>query len=464
MAADEIKHFLEEGQNAQKRWKHMEAIPFYTRAIELDPQCVQAHRERAVSFKWTRHYPEAIADYNWLLERDSGDMDALFERAGVYCWARRYEEGIVDFNRLVDREPHNPKYISERGKHNMFCGHYEEALADFRRALELEPEDGWHLVNIGDAYERWGRLEEAITAFEQAAKIDKRYHCAYEMAQLYTKLGRKSQAMREVIVEYTKYNDWERKENYPSYDYAKFIRVACDDDTESSVAHITELAASGFYLDICGVTSEDYDPLPYTVVRPTLIVSERSVLFLERAHESRTNRRLIRKYGERLDLRFDTDFDEAIAACIEAHGSDIITPAFVRCFRAMRERTAGQPLRPQETPRAVSCSLYLDGRFAAGDIALISGDVYTSYTGCHTEKDSGSIHLVLISRMLIAAGFSIWDFGPCHMRYKARLGAVERTHEEFLNIIALRGQDIPTTRIGFPDEQTETADAKKPRA
>jgi len=435
MQTGDMEKLLAEGRAAKKIFQYREAVRYYTRVLEIDPECAAARRERAEIFRRTLQYYEAISDYTWLIERDGTDTQALFERAGLYRYSGRHEEELADLNRLLEIAPDNPEYIGKRGEHNMFGGNYEEALADFRRAFELEPENGWHLVNIADNYERQGMLREALTAFEQAAAIDGRYHCKYPMAQLYTKLGMPDKAMNELVLEYTERDDWAVEENYPSFHYADLVRVAREDDIASSVAHITELAGFGFYLDICAVTSEDYDPLPYTVVRPTLIPEGRSVLFLDRGHESRTNRRLIRKYGSRLDLRFDTDFDEAVAACVRIHGDGIITPTFVHCFRALRERTAGEPPQPRKILRTVSCSLYLDGRLVAADLGIIAGRAYTSYTGCHTEPDMGGIHLALMLRMFREAGFMVWDFGPCQMGYKIRLGATDITHEDYIDQI-----------------------------
>ncbi|GAB6391293.1 MAG: tetratricopeptide repeat protein [Treponematales bacterium] len=420
---------------AQMKSNLGEAVACYTRALELDPDCAEARLKRAMLLQVLKRLDEAEADYTWLIERDGADREARSRRAYVYRLAGRYEEGIADFNRLLEREPDRTEYLGGRGHIYLLNEQYEEALADFSRALELEPKNGARLGNIGEVYVRQGRTEEALATYKEAAKIDEDYSCAYQMAGLYTKLGLIPEAMREVKNEFSRDHDWALYDNYPSYDYRSLMRVSRRDDPAEGAAHIASLAAAGFYVDVFDAVSDFYDPLPYTIVRPFVKIWPRLVLFLEHAHEGRTNRRLIRKYSGRLDLRFDTNFDEVMAACVKIYGESLLTPAFWRCFRALRENTAGQPLRRQKTPRALSCSLYIDGQFAAGDIAIIAGDVYTSYTGCHTQPGAGSLHLALLVRALIAEGFWIWDFGPGRTEYKQRLGAVAMTHERYLSLI-----------------------------
>jgi len=62
----------------------------------------------------------------------------------------------------------------------------------------------------------------------------------------------------------------------------------------------------------------------------------------------------------------------------------------------------------------------------AGEIGVLAGGVYTSYTGYHDENSAGTAQLILLGRRLKEMGVVLWDLGPSLERwnkYKLNLGA-----------------------------------------
>jgi Leu/Phe-tRNA-protein transferase len=181
---------------------------------------------------------------------------------------------------------------------------------------------------------------------------------------------------------------------------------------------------------------------------------ERSVLFFGELHESRTVRRLIPRYELRGDFgpRAGAEagnpagFENILEHCARVHGEDWLSPPLRETFLALyrgpggeeaggnRERDgAGRGASRPALPRIASFGLYREGRLVAGEFGVVTGRIYTSYSGYYGEDSAGSVQLVLTGRWLRDAGFACWDLGM-DMPYKRRLGARVLSRKEFLEL------------------------------
>ncbi|MDR3131162.1 MAG: GNAT family N-acetyltransferase [Treponema sp.] len=138
---------------------------------------------------------------------------------------------------------------------------------------------------------------------------------------------------------------------------------------------------------------------------------KRSVLFWENLHETGTVKRLLKGY----ELRRDIDFDIIMDHCVHIHGDDWITPPLQKAIKAIRRSGSG-------LVRPISFGVYLDGQLTAGEFGVVTGKVYTSYSGYREKDSAGTVQMALTGRYLRDAGFAFWDLGM-PMRYKDRLGA-----------------------------------------
>jgi Leu/Phe-tRNA-protein transferase len=143
---------------------------------------------------------------------------------------------------------------------------------------------------------------------------------------------------------------------------------------------------------------------------------ERSVLFWEDLRETGTVKRLLKRY----ELRYDADFDRIMDRCVQVHGGDWLTPPLLQSLREVRAAGGGEA--DPAAPKPVSFALYREGKLVAGEFGVVSGRVYTSYSGYRDENSSGTVQLALTGRYLRDAGFAFWDLGM-PLDYKDRLGA-----------------------------------------
>jgi Leu/Phe-tRNA-protein transferase len=151
------------------------------------------------------------------------------------------------------------------------------------------------------------------------------------------------------------------------------------------------------------------NPFPQYILLPKYHL-ERSVLFFPDLHAGKTLKRLVPRY----ELRPGAEFDHILDRCAEVHGGDWLTPPLRGAVKAIRDlKNAGA--------RPCSFGLYRDGVLRAGEFGVISGGVYTSYSGYYDENSAGMVQMFLTGEYLRDRGFAFWDLGMS-VAYKKRLG------------------------------------------
>ena len=156
----------------------------------------------------------------------------------------------------------------------------------------------------------------------------------------------------------------------------------------------------------------------------------RSALFYPNLRIKKNIKPLLPHY----ELRVNTDFEYILDKCVKTHGSDWLTPPLVNLLKTMnRLREGKNKNKHPEQPLPFSFSLYRDGELKAGEIGIVMGRVYTSYSGYRTENNSGTVQMILMIKWLEENGFDFLDFGM-PLPYKTDLGAADISPAEFVDI------------------------------
>jgi Leu/Phe-tRNA-protein transferase len=197
--------------------------------------------------------------------------------------------------------------------------------------------------------------------------------------------------------------------------YSEEFCLALEWDT----AFIIRLMKAGFLVMSEKIFFEDSDRnvVEKTIVLPKLHLV-RSVLFFNELHIKKS----VKRFLDRYKLVFDDDFETIVRKCVATHGDYWLTPALIDVLFAIRSRGDVRP---------VSFGVYRDGKLVAGEFGIVSGRVYTSYSGYHEETNSGTVQMILMARYLEKAGFDFLDFGM-PLDYKTDLGARNISPEDFV--------------------------------
>jgi len=148
----------------------------------------------------------------------------------------------------------------------------------------------------------------------------------------------------------------------------------------------------------------------------------RSALFFPELHIKKSVRRFLSRY----ELRVDTDFDRILDKCVQIHGAGWLTPPLAAILKSLRNRT---DLRA----KPVSFAVYRDGKLRAGEIGIVVGRVYTSYSGYYEEDNAGTVQMILMTQWLEKTGFAFLDLGM-PLDYKTLLGARDIDPQSFVEL------------------------------
>jgi Tfp pilus assembly protein PilF len=158
-----------------------EAVDYFTKAIEQNPQAVHYYHKRAEVFLIKEKYDLALNDYDEALKIMPGERSLLNNRGRVHFAMKDYDAAIIDFDAAIAADP---KYIySYCNRANSYTKkkNYERAVKDYDEALKMQPDLpnanndlAWLRATCPDAKYRDGKLalEKATKACESTKWTD----------------------------------------------------------------------------------------------------------------------------------------------------------------------------------------------------------------------------------------------------------------------------------------------------
>jgi tetratricopeptide (TPR) repeat protein len=173
-------------------WDWTGAEKAFGRALELDPNSVDAHFFHGMLFMALGRFPEAIAHMERAEQLDplSSTVQSGFGR--VLYRARRFEEAISHLNRAIELEPQSFGGYGRLAGVYEEMGRYAEALALLEKANALNRPRG-HSVQVARIYARMGKRKEARQILDALPKTRQYYS---GLAGVYAALGDKGEAFR----------------------------------------------------------------------------------------------------------------------------------------------------------------------------------------------------------------------------------------------------------------------------
>ena len=148
-----------------------EAIPFFKRAIELDPDFAFAYAALGISY-YNLNQPSLAANY---LKKAFDLRDRVTEREKFHITALYYELATGELEKAnqtyelwTQVYPRDDVAYGNLGSNYMILGQYESAATETREALRLEPTNVTGYENLGQIYLALNRFNEARTTTGEA--------------------------------------------------------------------------------------------------------------------------------------------------------------------------------------------------------------------------------------------------------------------------------------------------------
>jgi tetratricopeptide (TPR) repeat protein len=162
------------GDALRRASRHLEAIPAYTRALELHqaaglPIDWRLWFARAVAYERTGQWPLAEADFRAALEIEPNQPTVL-NYLGYSLVERRekLDEALEMIERAVAAEPDSGYIVDSLAWALFRLGRYAEALPHMERAVSLMPTDPILNDHLGDVFWAVGRDREARFQWRRA--------------------------------------------------------------------------------------------------------------------------------------------------------------------------------------------------------------------------------------------------------------------------------------------------------
>jgi len=179
------------GMEQRRRGSEKDSIPFFTHALELDPNFAMAFARRGSAYNnlgettlASEDFKKAYALRSNLSEREKLYLTVRFQDATTSdttksietyeLWSRLYPRDLQPFDGLAARY--------------QIVGDYEKALAAGQEALQLNPDNYVPYANLATTFEALGRFDEAKRICERATSVKRdssyTHRVLYEIAFL----------------------------------------------------------------------------------------------------------------------------------------------------------------------------------------------------------------------------------------------------------------------------------------
>jgi tetratricopeptide (TPR) repeat protein len=340
----------------------------------------------------------------------------FYSRAVAKQKERKYNEALKLYDIVHTIDPLDVDAWNNSGCAKEDVGDIEGAIEDLNRAIKIDPLYNKAYYNLGWIYKKLGLFDLAIKNYNMAISLDPSNISAFEdrgLCYINKKL------FEQALDDYRK----AIKLQFPQYYPHEMVTLTSRDQSDITANAVRRLMDGGFYINYAGDIEEKIVVMPRGC--------DRIVLLFPDLHIGETNRRHMKKYEKSYELRFESDFN-AVMENVYRHykkKNENYLQFLLYFLTVINQSTY--------STRAVSVALYKEGKLVAGELGVITGRVYTSYTGYHDEPSAGTVQLIMLARYLIEKGYAFWDLGPSTFEwdaYKLRLGAKKMSSEEYFSL------------------------------
>jgi len=160
------------GASYVKLNRHEEAIPYFDKALELDPINAKAWSNKADCLKSLGSFQESIFCANNTIIYDP--INPIPWEIKGFCLESldRSDEAISCYDKAIELDPYSAGAWNGKGITLDRLGRFKEAIHCYDKALELDPEEAHFWNNKGASLHDIGHYEEADNCLDKSLKLD----------------------------------------------------------------------------------------------------------------------------------------------------------------------------------------------------------------------------------------------------------------------------------------------------
>ena len=170
---EKSKDYNDSGVNHNRKREYDKAIVNFTKAIDLNPNYAEAHKNRGVAYRLKGEFDHAIKDFTKAIDLNPNYAEAHKNRGVAYRLKGEFDHAIKDFTKAIDLNPNYAEAHNNRGLgYNDGKGQYDKAIVDLTDAIKLKPDFAEAYNNRGVAYNSKDEYDKAIVDFTKAIELN----------------------------------------------------------------------------------------------------------------------------------------------------------------------------------------------------------------------------------------------------------------------------------------------------
>lgn len=147
-----------------------EAVVWFTKAKERDPQFVRNRLYLGKCFYRLKEYEQAISEYLAIIEMYPEDLDVYFELGTAYLKIDKHDDAISYYNKALQYHPDNAKLHFSLGVTYHQKGEYEKGIEQYKLAVAVRSNYSEAYANLGSIYFKLKDMDSAKKAWLQSLK------------------------------------------------------------------------------------------------------------------------------------------------------------------------------------------------------------------------------------------------------------------------------------------------------
>lgn len=174
-----------------------EAMKCLDRALQLDPDFIQAYAIRANLWKVSGDYEKALIDYDRIGQIDSQNDMVWKEKGFLLYQLRRHSEAALALQKALEKSPDDDMIHAALADSYIELGNYEKAIQSYQEAIRINPYNSDNFGNLGWAYYLVNNDQKCIEYSLKALKLDpSAYYAKYNQALANLRMGSYEEAVK----------------------------------------------------------------------------------------------------------------------------------------------------------------------------------------------------------------------------------------------------------------------------
>ena len=172
----------------QRKFDEAEAL--FRRAIEINPNMIEAHINLGSTLQYSSRIDEAISAYQRVIQLSPDNSIVLYNLGSALQEKGNLEQAIQCYIDSLKLAPNNYHAFKNLGNAFKDTGRLEAALKSYESALALSADSVDTISNMGNVLRELRQLDKAIGCYEKALSINPDYFPAVvNMGNTYSDLG-----------------------------------------------------------------------------------------------------------------------------------------------------------------------------------------------------------------------------------------------------------------------------------